>query len=115
VLDLAVPGGAYDALSGVGWKFVPRCRTWRYVNRSASPPAGVTAVAIKDLSGRFPGKVRFAVRGRRGSYPIDTTKLPLAGLLILDPPTAETGQCGEMTFPGPAPSCTSNARAVICK
>jgi hypothetical protein len=115
VLDLAVPGGAHDPVTRVGWKFFPRCRTWRYLNRSAAPPAGITAVTIKDLSRRTPGIVRFKVRGRRGAYPIDTMRLPLAGLLVLDPPTAETGQCGQAAFPGPAPSCTSDSGAVVCK
>jgi parallel beta-helix repeat protein len=115
VLDLRVPGGAYDPATRVGWKFFPRCRTWRYLNRSPAPPAGITAVTIKDLSRRSPGEVRFSVRGRRGAYTVDATRLPLAGLLVLDPPTAETGQCGQATFPGPAPSCTSDTWAAVCR
>ena len=107
--------GAFDPATRVGWKYFPRCRAWRYLNRSAAPPAGITAVTIKDLSRKSPGDVRFAVRGRRGAYPVDATRLPLAGLLVLDPPTAETGQCGQATFPGPAPSCTSDTWAVVCK
>jgi parallel beta-helix repeat protein len=115
VLDLRVPGGAYDPATRVGWKFFPRCRTWRYLNRSAAPPAGITAVTIKDLSRKSPGDIRFSVRGRRGAHPVDATRLPLAGLLVLDPPTAETGQCGQATFPGPAPSCASDTWAAVCR
>ena len=113
VLDLLVPGGAFDPVTKIGWKASPG--TWKYSNRSDGAPAGITAITIKDLSKRTPGLLRFSVKGRRGSYPVDPAKLPLTGLVILDPPTAETGQCGQAAFAGPATSCTGNERAVNCR
>jgi len=113
VLDVLVPGGSFDPVSRVGWKAAPG--TWKYVNRSTDPPAGIVAIAIKDMSRTTPGLVRFKVQGRRGAYPIDPAKLPLTGLVILDPPTAETGQCGQATFTAPAASCTASDRAVRCR
>jgi hypothetical protein len=41
--------------------------------------------------------------------------MPLTALLILDPPTAATGQCGVATFAGPRQSCTTNGKTVKCK
>jgi hypothetical protein len=71
-------------------------------------------VVIKALRAR-PGRVQFRVTGKRGSYPVDATAIPLTGLLVLDPPTAETGQCGEARFAGPAAECTADGTIVRCQ
>lgn len=112
-LDVLVPGGAWDPVQRSGWTATPNGRSWRYRNRTASPPGGITSIVLEDLSRKLPGLVRFTVRGARGSYAVDRASLPLEGLLILDPPTAETGQCGQATFP--APSCRDRAASVVCR
>jgi parallel beta-helix repeat protein len=115
VLDVVIPGGVYVPDLSSGWKSSPGGGKWRYVNRGAAPPAGITRVVIEDLSRKLPGLVRFSVKGKRGSYPVDAANLPLTGFLVLDPPTAETGECGRMTFDGPAPSCTADGGTVRCR
>jgi nitrous oxidase accessory protein NosD len=115
MVDVLVPGGAYDPAAKVGWKASRGGTRWKYLDKSASPPAGITGVTIRDLSTRQPGLVQISVRGRRGSYPVDPASLPLTGLLILDPPTAETGQCAEASFVGPMQSCTTDGRGVKCR
>lgn len=115
VLDVTVPGGAYDPATGVGWKVSPGRGTWKYVDRRDDPPSGITAVSVRDQSTKTPGLVRFGVQGKRGAYPVDPARLPLTGLLVLDPPTAETGQCGQATFAGPAPACVAGPAAVTCR
>ena len=115
VLDAVIPPGAYDPVTKVGWKASPNRGVWKFQDRSASPTAGITGVAIKDMSRKTPGLVQVSVKGKRGDYAIDPSALPLTGLLILDPPTAATGQCGEATFAGPAATCTSDGRAVRCR
>ena len=115
VLDLVVPPGAYDPTTKVGWKASPSRGVWKFQDRGADPAAGVTGVAIKDLSRKTPGLVQVSVKGKRGAYAIDPSALPLTGLLILDPPTAATGQCGEATFARPAATCTSDGRSVRCR
>lgn len=114
-LDVTLPGGAYDAATGVGWKAAASGTSWKYVNKTDVPPGGVTALTVKDRAKTQPGLVRVKVTGKRGSYPVDTASLPLTGLVILDPPTAATGQCGVATFVGPRPSCTTNGRRVTCR
>src|SRR5262249_14726031 len=90
VLDAIVPGGSYDRATQSGWLASPARGVWKYVNRSATPPSGITRVTIKDLRR---DAVRVSVEGKRGAYPVDLAALPLTGLVVLDPPTAETGQC----------------------
>jgi hypothetical protein len=93
---------------------LPGGASWKYVDRSPSPPAGIAGVSIRDLSRTRPGVVRVAVSGKRGSYAVEAS-LPLTGLLVLDPPTAETGQCGQASFAGPGQGCRTNGRGVTCR
>lgn len=113
VLDVLVPGGAYDSALRAGWKHGRK--GWKYVNRSESPPGGVRTVVVRDLSRRAPGGVQFRVVGKHGTYPVATDVLPLSAIFSLDPPTAETGQCGAVTFSGAGGTCTHNGKRVVCR
>jgi hypothetical protein len=117
VLDVEVPGGAFDPVARAGWTAPgsgARAR-WTYVDESAAPPGGLRRVEVEDLSRERPGLVGFRVKGRRGAYPVDRARLPLAGRLVLDPPTAETGQCAEAAFGGGAGRCRSTRSTVACR
>ena len=106
LLDLTIPGGAFVDPPAAGWKVnakVPVSK-WTYLNKTLAPPAGITKVVAQDKSLKLPGLVKFLAKGKNGSYAAFSANLPLTGLMVLDPPTAETGQCGELGFPGPAPS-----------
>ena len=96
VLDVLLPGGAYDGATRVGWKASRTAPRWKYLNKSANPPGGITSITIKDRWAQQPGLVQIRVVGKRGAYAVDPANLPLAALVILDPPTAETGQCAEV-------------------
>jgi len=65
------------------------------------------------------GITKFNAVGKGGSYPIAFGNEPVKVTFIADPPLAETGQCCEMFFPGPAPapSCSfiGNASTLRCK
>jgi hypothetical protein len=85
LVDALVPGGPE-------WNVNPG-RAWSYKNK-ISPVAGINKVTLKS---RLPGEFKFVLSGRDGTY------LPPAGsivtaTLILDPPLADAGQCGEATF-----------------
>jgi len=115
VLDVAVPGGAFDPVTRTGWKVDAKGGRFTYVDESASPQAGIGRVAIEDRSHEVPGLVEFRVKGRRGTYPVDPALLPLTALLVLDPPTAETGQCAAASFPGPTGRCRATQKAISCR
>lgn len=115
LLDVLIPGGAFDDASHVGWRTSRRGDAWKYVDRRLAPTAGITTIAIKDLSRHTPGLVQFKVRARRGAFPVTPAQLPLTGLLVLDPPTAETGQCSAATFDGSTGTCTASRGTVRCR
>lgn len=115
VVDVRIPDGLYDKLTKVGWKPAGSGTSWTWTDGRKIPPLnGISKVTINDLSKKSPGVVQLTVTGKKGSYTFDTANLPLTGYIILDPPTAETGQCGLASFDGPG-VCTSNGKNVICK
>jgi len=115
LLNVVIPGGAYDRATRIGWKTARGGGRWRYVNGSAAAPGGIARVTIADLSQRQPGLLQFSVQGRAGTYPMEPATLPLAATVVLDPPTAETGQCGAASFADSAPHCRVYGAAVRCR
>jgi len=99
VLDAIIPGG-FDPTTRVGWKTNSAGTAWRY--RNPQGPSGIVRVRVR-YQGTTPGKLRFVVIGRHGSYTLSSASMPLKGTMIIDSPLATTGQCGEALFPGPAP------------
>jgi len=115
VLDVVLPGGAYERATKIGWKAAGNGRKWTYVNRGATPPSGITNVIIKDRSTRSPGLVQFAVKGRNGSYSVDEASLPLTALVALQPPAVESSQCALASFAEPEAACTVRRGKVVCR
>jgi len=110
-LDVGIPGG------GLQWKKNAAATSFLY--RSVGDPIeGITKVKVKR-NAHSPGIWKFLVLGRRGTYGVVPAHLPLKGTLVLDPPMARTGQCGESLFPGPSPapycSFNSNRGVVLCR
>lgn len=114
LLDAIVPGGAYDRNTKVGWKVNKKGDAWTYVNRGTSPIAGVTGISFKRIAS-VPGLHKWTVRAKNASLSIGTGSVPLAGTIVVDSPTAETGQCAETGFF--VPSCKFNPplSTVSCK
>lgn len=98
VVDVSIPGGAYDAARKEGWKRLRSRSGWRYTNRNDDAPGGVYDVLVHDLSHRGDGSVQVRVRARGGTYAVSPDDLPWAATVSLDPPTAETGQCARLSF-----------------
>jgi parallel beta-helix repeat protein len=113
-LDATIPGGAFDPVAKVGWKAAKNGLSWKYTAK-VPPVGGITALSIKDLSKKTPGLVQVKVTGKKGAYALDPANLPLTALVIFDPPTGATGQCGATSFDGPSQGCTTNGKTVKCK
>lgn len=106
VLDVTVPGGA-------GWKTVGA------YGGSFKSKLGVNGVTSAKVRGRatLPGFYKVGVKGKTLTLAVAPAALPLTATLVLDPPLATTGQCGERSFPGPKPTpvCVLNAAATTLR
>jgi hypothetical protein len=112
VVDATIPGGMVDAATGVGWTVDTTGKAWRYKNGGKIVPlvGGISRIALRDVSNAIgnsvQGHLKFVVVGKRGSYAMDVAKIPVKGTLVLDPPTASTGECAVAIFPGlPTATC----------
>jgi hypothetical protein len=120
-IDITIPGGAYNVANRAGWRVNGSGTSWTYKNAGTAVPLvnGIQKVQLKKQASP-PGKYKFGVKGKNGNYAVNTANLPLVGTLVIDPPYAATGQCGEAMFPAtpPAkPSClsVSGGKTVKCK
>jgi hypothetical protein len=102
VVDTTIPGGT-------GWKVNQAGTRWRFRN-----PSGVDGIVKVRIGAKksSPGTLKFSVKGRKGSFAVATTALPLKGTMVIDSPFATTGQCGEAT-----PPCrvVGNGKTILCK
>ena len=85
--------------------------TFRYTDKSAAPVQGIVSVSVRKT--RTPGQIKFAVKGKNGSYAVGLGHAPVQGILVLDAPTAETGQCGVAAFTSAA--CRGDGGTVSCR
>src|SRR5262249_21634812 len=100
IVDVVVPGGAYDPLTRTGWQVTGNGTTFTYKNPTGL--LGLTKVRAKT-SAATPGLVTFTVKGKHGFYDTTNAVLPVQGVLAF----GSGGQGGLATFPGQnvSPSC----------
>lgn len=117
VLDVTIPGGAYNYAIQTGWKKNTAGTTWNYKN-GLGGIQGITKATVKTIRSS-PSVIAFVMSGKKGTYPVPANQLPVSATFVVDSPTAETGQCAELRFPGPAPapSCklNPNGSTLRCK
>jgi hypothetical protein len=115
--DTTIPGGAFDTNTLQGWITIgPR---WIFLHKGKGV-SGIRKVVIKDRSNHSPGLLKFSISAKKASYSVLPGDLPVKALLVLDPPTATSGQCGRATFPGPAPTFPAcnlslSGNTLLCK
>ena len=120
-VDVTIPAGAYDPVEREGWRVNGSGTTFLYKNAGNPVPLinGINKILVKTYAST-PGKVKINVKAKNGSYPIDVGNLPLTGTIVLAPPFAASGQCGEALFsavPPARPSCVvaAGGKVVKCK
>jgi hypothetical protein len=94
VLDVLVPGGAFDAAARNGWMARGGGSVFIYRDRRPITVEGITKVVLKQTSA---GDLRFVIVGRDGTYLAPQGDAVVASL-ILDPPVDTAGQCGDAVF-----------------
>ena len=111
-IDATLPPGLYDSETRVGWRENLARTVFTYRNQSKTPPGGIRKAKLKQLP--EPGTIIFQLLGRDGTYPQPQGNAVVS--VIVDPPTASTGQCSEwlLTFPEPCTVLNGGAR-ILCK
>jgi hypothetical protein len=110
VVDVTVAGGAYDPATHTGWKTRSGGHGWSY--RGPAGPLDRITLIIRSTSA---GTLRFRLRGVPAP-PATAPILPLTLTLVLDPPLATTGQCGERFYNPPGGTCgvARGGRRILC-
>ena len=110
VVDATIPGGAYSTLTKTGWQLNRLGTRATYNNRSTTGPwiSGIRTVTVSVVP-KTPGLFRFSVGGKKANIAnVPAANLPVTAKMLLDPPFANSGQCGNALFPGgprPTPHC----------
>jgi hypothetical protein len=118
MLDATVPGSVYNPTTHIGWKVNGSGTSWTYKN-PLGDSNGLITVGVKTTPSK-PGLVKVKAKGKNSDYTVHQNHLPLQVTFILDPPTAETGECIESLWPAlfpTKPSCSvaSAGGTVKCK
>jgi hypothetical protein len=108
IIDAEIPAGAFNGGTGAGWTVSGSGLAWSYVNSGAVVPfiQGIYKVSVKNKSSSLPGRIKFSVKGKSGSYQASGADLPVRGIFVLDPPVAKTNQCGETAYDVPPGICS---------
>ena len=112
--DFTVPGGALGSPPGYGWTASGSpARAWKFRGSFGSVPssgvpdfANVNSLKITRTT-NMPNRVKFSLKT---TLVRDEPGSSLTVTLVLDPPSAASGQCGELMLP-----CVATASSVRCK
>jgi protocatechuate 3,4-dioxygenase beta subunit len=105
ILDVIIPGG-------VNW--ITKATRWIYRNKTGF--SGITKVVLAK-SKKVAGQLKMTVKGAHATFAVAPTDLPVTATVVIDAPTATTGQCAAQTYTGPAPTptCTFNKKLTSMK
>jgi len=94
-IDLVIPPGSVDDVTGRGWSVSGSGTAWTYRDRAGA--VGGIMKALVRRRGTTSGEIKVIVFGQNGLYPLPLSP-PVTASIVIDAPTATTGQCGEGTF-----------------
>jgi DNA-binding beta-propeller fold protein YncE len=121
-IDATVPGGAYDSDLRSGWKVRESedgyIATYSNTGRVVPLPGGIKRVKL--VVDHVAGIENFKVVMKEVDLPLVPGDDPLHVTLVLDPPLAMDGHCGELLFDGTPPmppSCLflRNGATLLCR
>lgn len=114
IVDIVIPGGAYDKDLKEGWVSNPIGTSHRF--KSKTGVDGITKVLLKIKSAEE-GLIQFIVVAKDADFPVLPADLPLAITLTID---NVAGQCAEYDFalaPSEDPACEvkANGDKILCR
>ncbi|HEY8514733.1 MAG TPA: hypothetical protein VIS07_04365 [Candidatus Binatia bacterium] len=113
LLDVAVPPGAYDKTTRTGWTASKRGNVFNF--RSKTLAGGLVDKLKISFAPSKPKLLKFTMSGRRGGFAAAPPALPLSAVVVIDAPTAATGECGEIAFAPGGCAFNRNGSTLTCK
>ena len=111
VLDVSVPPGAYDPVSGIGWRTAKS--GWQYRHRTGLQ--GLTRLTVKQKASS-PGLLTISASGKNAVLAIGPAQVPPRFTLVVEGTLGVHGQCGQASFAGPVTSsCTFSTSGVTLR
>lgn len=107
VADVTIPPGAYSTATKSGWKANAAGTSFTFTSKTGV--SGIVKVTVKSIPST-PGRVKFGVTGKKGTFTTTPGALPLEASFVLD----GNAQCGAAEFSGPA-VCAFNATQTVVK
>ena len=112
LFDVYIPGGPFGSVDG--WTADAAHTRFRYnIRPRHSPIRGIRTISLT----RADNVVRFRVAGKNSDYRVRESALPLSMSVVLDPPRAAAGICGETVLT--SATCvfegTGNGRRIVCR
>jgi len=105
LFDATVPPGQYDPDTRIGWRSNANQTFYRF--RSPTAVDGLVNKVKLRVRTLVPDLAEIKITGRNSDFAGVPPLAPLRAIVVLDPPGALLGHCGERDFPGPppAPAC----------
>jgi uncharacterized delta-60 repeat protein len=113
LFDLAVPGGAYSPLTRTGW--IANGAGTSFTFRTTTAVGGVIDKLKLSFAAARPDLLKFSMSGRRGAFAGAPPTLPLSAIIVIDAPTAATGECGEIEFGATGCLLNRSGSTLSCK
>lgn len=108
VVDVKVPGGAFNTGTKQGWRVNGAGNSWKWSSKVGI--GGITTVTLKQQKSD-PTKVKFKVVGKNAGYAAAGSTLPLTVVFAVTP----DGQCGVADFAAPGLSCLDTGKVILCR
>ncbi|MEW6268985.1 MAG: hypothetical protein AB1689_06765 [Thermodesulfobacteriota bacterium] len=113
LFDVAVPPGAYSPVTRSGW--IANKPGTAFTFRTTTAAGGLIDKLKLSFTATRPDLLKLTMSGRRGGFATAPPELPLSAVMVVDAPTAATGECGEIQFAPDGCSFNRNGSTLSCK
>ena len=116
-LDATLPPDLYSPATKVGWRVSGNGKSWRFIDKTATPVSGITRFMLVDKdTPRAARRVKVLVSGKKGPYPVVGGDVPVQAIVTLgNASAAAAGLCGESAFSTGDCSFNPPGNKLVCR
>lgn len=113
VFDEILPSGLWDPAARIGWRPNGKGSVWTFVDKRKEGAGPV--VLAKLITLKAVGQFKVIVKLQDADLVVAPSDAPLIATLVVDAPTATTGQCAEVLFSSEDCGLNGKSTAMICR